>query len=78
MWQIDGVKVSVLTWGDLSVCFGHEFEGSNPCSDAGLNCQKSAEAIVPGWIYTPWEGLNNRRTPAFARYEEMRRQQTTS
>lgn len=25
------------------------------------NCEKSAEAIVPDWIYTDWEGLNLRR-----------------
>jgi hypothetical protein len=25
------------------------------------NCEKSAEAIVPDWTYTVWEGLNLRR-----------------
>jgi hypothetical protein len=43
-----------------------------------MNCQKSAEAIVPEWIYTSWEGLNNRRFLNFERYEEMCRKQTTS
>ena len=41
------MKVCVLTRGDLTECRGCEFGTDNPCSDAGLNCQKSAEAIVP-------------------------------
>ena len=61
MWQIDGVKVSVLTWGGLTASCGYEIRSSNPCRDAWLNCQKSAEVIVPKWIYTHWEGPNNRR-----------------
>ena len=37
----------------------------------GLNCQKSAEVILPERIYTHWEGPNNRRFPNFAGHDEM-------
>ena len=49
MWQIDGVKVSVFTWGDLAAGCGYEIRSSNPYSDVRLNCQKSAEVIVCAW-----------------------------
>jgi len=72
MWQMDGVKVSVLTWGDLTDRCGHEFESSKPDRDGWLNCQKSAEVILPERNYTFWEGPNNGRFPNFAGHEEMR------
>lgn len=49
MWQIDGRKDCVLTWGDLIA--GHK---DNPYSDIWLSYEKSAETIVP----REWEGLN--------------------
>jgi hypothetical protein len=42
MWQVREVKVIVLTRGGLT-----GDENVNPCGDAGLNREKSAEAIVP-------------------------------
>lgn len=44
MQQIYGAKVSTLTWGGLA---GTLVETGNPYSDVWLNCQKSAEVIVP-------------------------------
>lgn len=38
MWQIYEAKAIVLNRGDFAV---------QPSTDAGLNCKKSAEAIVP-------------------------------
>ena len=32
------------------------------------NCEKSAEAIVPKWIYTFWEGQNFRRWSVPCKY----------
>jgi hypothetical protein len=72
MVQVDGVKVSALTWGDLTDRCRHEFRNSNPSSDVWLNCQKSAEVIVPAQNYMHWEGPNNGRFPNFERHEEMR------
>lgn len=30
MWQIDGVKVSALTWGDLTVAVDMNLEAATP------------------------------------------------
>ena len=54
MQQIYGAKVSTLTWGGLADILA---KGRNPYSDVWLNCQKSAEVIVP----VKREGPNNRR-----------------
>ena len=78
MQQMDGVKVSVLTWGGLAESCGHEFGNSNPSRDVRLNCQKSAEVIVPRGTCTCREGPNNRRFLEFEGHGEMRGKQTTS
>jgi len=45
MQQIDGMKVIVLTRGDLIDKSANKTD--NPCSDVWLSGQESAEAIVP-------------------------------
>ncbi|MBP2652733.1 MAG: hypothetical protein H6Q73_302 [Firmicutes bacterium] len=52
-------------------CCRYESGNINPYSDVWLNCQKSAEVILPRWIYTLWEGPNNRRFPKFERHDEI-------
>jgi hypothetical protein len=47
MQQVDGMKVIVLTRGDLTGTLESFLKPNNPRSDAGLNSQESAEAIVP-------------------------------
>ncbi len=46
MQQAYGMKVVVLTRGDLTERWGCSIRTGNSCSDAGLSSQKSAEAIV--------------------------------
>jgi hypothetical protein len=59
MQQAHEMKVIVLTWGDLTDAMRmFDFRIINPRSDARLNGQESAEAIVPRRIYTQGEGLN--------------------
>jgi len=47
MQQIYGAKVSVLTWGGLA---DNLAKTRNPYSDVCLNCQKSAEVILPAKV----------------------------
>jgi hypothetical protein len=46
MQQVDGMKVIVLTRGDLTKTLGMYFRTGNLYSDVWLNGQESAEAIV--------------------------------
>jgi hypothetical protein len=48
-------KIALLP-GEVSQTGKTEYEPA-----ATANCEKSAEAIVPEWIYTSREGLNLRR-----------------
>jgi len=48
MQQVYGMKVIVLTRGDLTNMLGTFFRTDNLYSDVKLNGQKSAEAIVSG------------------------------
>jgi hypothetical protein len=47
MQRVDGMKVIVLTRGDLSISGRDEFEAATRAAMYRLNRQKSAEAIVP-------------------------------
>jgi hypothetical protein len=57
MQQVYGMKVIVLTRGDLINTLGMFFRTDNPFSDVWLNGQESAEAIVPVTVMNR-EGLN--------------------
>ena len=46
MQQVYGMKVIVLTRGDLTNKLGIDYKPNNPYSDVRLNGQESAEAIV--------------------------------
>ena len=46
MQQVDGMKVIVLTRGDLTNKLGMYYKPDNLYSDVRLNGQESAEAIV--------------------------------
>jgi len=56
MWQMDGGKDCVLTWGGLAGGWKQSMK-----SIVTTNCKKSAEVIVPAWLQTCWEGPNFRR-----------------
>lgn len=57
MGQVDGEKESVSTRGDLA----SEVKETYPKTIVvTTNCEKSAEAIVPG--KKKWEGPNNRKS----------------
>lgn len=45
MWQIDGGKDCVLTWGGLAGGWKQSKK-----SIVTTNCKKSAEVIVPAWL----------------------------
>jgi len=47
MQQVYGMKVIVLTRGDLTDKSGMLIRTDNPCRDVWLSGQESAEAIVP-------------------------------
>ncbi len=47
MQQVNGMKVIVLTRGDLTNTLEMFFRTNNPYSDVWFNGQESAEAIVP-------------------------------
>jgi hypothetical protein len=48
-------KIAFLP-GEVSQAVETEYEAV-----VTTNCEKAAEAIVPKWIYTFWEGQNLRR-----------------
>ena len=50
MQQVYGMKVIVLTRGDLTNKLGIFYKPDNPHSDVRLNGQESAEAIVPDTV----------------------------
>jgi len=59
MRRIDEVKAVRLTWGGLTtVAYRGELRNpsNNLYSDVGVSGERSAEAIVPPFM---WEGLNN-------------------
>ena len=51
MQQVYGMKVIVLNRGGLTDTLGMFIRIDNPCSDAWLNGQESAEAEVPEGIF---------------------------
>ena len=55
-----------------------EVQSNNPCSDAWLNLEKSAEAIVPEQMHILWEGLNIREDRNLKDLVDIQRQQKTS
>lgn len=56
MWQMDGEKECVLTWGDL---IGGRKQSKKPI--VTTNYEKSAEVILAIRLKTNREGLNFRR-----------------
>ena len=56
MWQMDGVKETCGTQGDLVSKWKQSMK-----LVVTTNGEKSAEVVVPGWIKAFWEGPNFRR-----------------
>jgi len=56
MWQIDGEKGCILTWGGF---IGRRKQIMKPI--VTTNYEKSAGIIVPRWFKTQREGLNFKR-----------------